>query len=125
MIGLIKNTLCEFLASVICKSLHCIQLFILYQETNPFSHNRYWFQTPEALSIDGHYRSLIYMRPLAIWGMQYALSLPKAVLEAPKMNFMDRIHLPPVSGGLHNETGVRKIAKKTKCFSNSVFNCAC
>ncbi|CAK8571966.1 unnamed protein product [Lathyrus sativus] len=85
----------------------------------------YWFQTPEALSIDGHYRSLIYMRPLAIWGMQYALSLPKAVLEAPKMNFMDRIHLPPVSGGLHNETGVRKIAKKTKCFRNSVFNCAC
>ncbi|XP_004495235.1 uncharacterized protein [Cicer arietinum] len=85
----------------------------------------YWFQTPEAFTIDGHYRSLIYMRPLSIWGMQYALTLPKAVLEAPKINFMDRIHLSPVSGGFpHNEPGVRKIAK-TKCFSNSVFHCAC
>ncbi|KEH42645.1 putative glucosylceramidase [Medicago truncatula] len=65
----------------------------------------YWFQTPEAFTIDGHYRSLIYMRPLSIWGMQYALTMPKAVLEAPKINFMDRIHLSPVSGGLHKETG--------------------
>ncbi|XP_012569771.1 uncharacterized protein [Cicer arietinum] len=66
----------------------------------------YWFQTPEAFTIDGHYRSLIYMRPLSIWGMQYALTLPKAVLEAPKINFMDRIHLSPVSGGFpHNEPG--------------------
>ncbi|KAJ1405106.1 Six-hairpin glycosidase superfamily [Sesbania bispinosa] len=66
----------------------------------------YWFQTPEALTIDGHYRSLIYMRPLAIWGMQYALTLPKAILEAPKINIMDRIHLSPVNGGYsHNETG--------------------
>jgi len=102
-----------------------MQLFFLYQEINPFSHNRYWFQTPEAFTIDGHYRSLIYMRPLSIWGMQYALAMPKAVLEAPKINFMDRIHLSPVSGGLHKETGVKKIATKTKCFSSSVFNCAC
>lgn len=85
----------------------------------------YWFQTPEAFTIDGHYRSLIYMRPLSIWGMQYALTMPKAVLEAPKINFMDRIHLSPVRGGLHKETGVKKIATKTKCFSSSVFNCAC
>ncbi|XP_061337487.1 uncharacterized protein LOC133284485 isoform X2 [Gastrolobium bilobum] len=66
----------------------------------------YWFQTPEAFTMDGHYRSLIYMRPLSIWGMQYALTLPKAILEAPKINFMDRIHLSPVNGGFsHNETG--------------------
>ncbi|KAF5962009.1 hypothetical protein HYC85_003218 [Camellia sinensis] len=53
----------------------------------------YSFQTPEAWSIDGHFRSLIYMRPLAIWGMQWALSLPQAILEAPKINIMDRIPL--------------------------------
>lgn len=47
--------------------------------------------------MDGHFRSLIYMRPLAIWGMQYALSLPKAILEAPKLNVMDRIHVSPMS----------------------------
>ncbi|KAG8091936.1 hypothetical protein GUJ93_ZPchr0012g18845 [Zizania palustris] len=46
----------------------------------------YWFQTPEGWTIDGHYRSLIYMRPLAIWAMQWALSPPKAILEAPKQN---------------------------------------
>mmetsp|Transcript_11799 Transcript_11799/g.33225 ORF Transcript_11799/g.33225 Transcript_11799/m.33225 type:complete len:1288 (-) Transcript_11799:36-3899(-) len=32
----------------------------------------YQFQTPEAWDADGHYRALSYMRPLAIWGMQYA-----------------------------------------------------
>lgn len=86
----------------------------------------YWFQTPEAWTMDGHYRSLMYMRPLAIWGMQYAINRPKAILEAPKINIMDRIHLSPAIGGYsHTETGVRKIAKKAKCFSNSVFHCAC
>ncbi|RZB44812.1 Non-lysosomal glucosylceramidase isoform C [Glycine soja] len=86
----------------------------------------YWFQTPEAWTMDGHYRSLMYMRPLAIWGMQYAINRPKAILEAPKINIMDRIHLSPVIGGYsHNETGVRKIATKARCFNNSVFHCAC
>ncbi|XP_020222782.1 non-lysosomal glucosylceramidase [Cajanus cajan] len=86
----------------------------------------YWFQTPEAWTMDGHYRSLMYMRPLAIWGMQYAINRPKAILEAPKMNIMDRIHLSPVVGGFsHHETRVKKIATKAKCFSNSVFHCAC
>ncbi|KAB2600464.1 non-lysosomal glucosylceramidase [Pyrus ussuriensis x Pyrus communis] len=82
--------------------------------------------TPEGWTMDGHFRSLIYMRPLSIWGMQFALNLPKAILEAPQINIMDRIHLSSVSSqSSHNETGVRKIATKAKCFGNSVFNCAC
>uniref|UniRef100_A0A5B6Z297 Non-lysosomal glucosylceramidase n=1 Tax=Davidia involucrata TaxID=16924 RepID=A0A5B6Z297_DAVIN len=86
----------------------------------------YSFQTPEAWTIDGHFRSLLYMRPLAIWGMQWALSLPKAILEAPQINIMDRIHVSPHSAkSSHNETGVRKIANKARCFDNSVFPCAC
>jgi non-lysosomal glucosylceramidase len=32
----------------------------------------YWFQTPEAWNEDGNYRSLAYMRPLAIWAIQWA-----------------------------------------------------
>ena len=32
----------------------------------------YWFQTPEAWTIAGEHRSLAYMRPLAIWAMQWA-----------------------------------------------------
>ncbi|KAJ9182412.1 hypothetical protein P3X46_006410 [Hevea brasiliensis] len=85
----------------------------------------YWFQTPEAWTTGGHFRSLIYMRPLAIWGMQWALSLPKAILEAPKINIMDRLLLSPSTRFALYETGVRKIATKAKCFGASVFHCAC
>lgn len=87
----------------------------------------YWFQTPEGWTIDGHFRSLIYMRPLAIWGMQWALSLPKTILDAPKISIMDRIHLSNSHsfGSSHHEAGVRKIATKAKCLGNSVFHCAC
>ncbi|GLU08723.1 hypothetical protein SLE2022_256190 [Rubroshorea leprosula] len=86
----------------------------------------YWFQTPEAWTIDGHFRSLIYMRPLAIWSMQWALSIPKAILEAPKINMMDRHHVSPASSRFSlSDTGVRKIADKAKCFGNSVLSCTC
>ncbi|KAJ7564688.1 hypothetical protein O6H91_02G028700 [Diphasiastrum complanatum] len=44
----------------------------------------YWFQTPEAWTTDGHYRSLTYMRPLSIWAMQWALNPPKSLAEAPR-----------------------------------------
>uniref|UniRef100_J3MPR4 Non-lysosomal glucosylceramidase n=1 Tax=Oryza brachyantha TaxID=4533 RepID=J3MPR4_ORYBR len=36
----------------------------------------YAFQTPEAWTTDGRYRALHYMRPLAVWAMQWALSPP-------------------------------------------------
>lgn len=86
---------------------------------------RYSFQTPEAWTIGGHFRSLIYMRPLSIWGMQWALTLPKAILEAPKVNIMDRIHLSHSAKYFNDETGVEKIAKKVKCMGDSVFHCTC
>jgi non-lysosomal glucosylceramidase len=38
-----------------------------YEETG------YWFQTPEAWNEHGEYRAIAYMRPLAIWAMQWAL----------------------------------------------------
>ncbi|RVW77533.1 Non-lysosomal glucosylceramidase [Vitis vinifera] len=37
----------------------------------------YSFQTPESWNTDDQYRSLCYMRPLAIWAMQWAFSQPK------------------------------------------------
>ncbi|KAL8205877.1 hypothetical protein R6Q57_009428 [Mikania cordata] len=43
----------------------------------------YSFQTPEAWDIDGRYRSLAYMRPLAIWAMQWALTQPKTPNREP------------------------------------------
>ncbi|CAN6475524.1 unnamed protein product [Victoria cruziana] len=39
------------------------------------------FQTPEAWTQDGKYRAISYMRPLAIWAMQWALSPPKPITE--------------------------------------------
>ncbi|KAL9237821.1 hypothetical protein vseg_012324 [Gypsophila vaccaria] len=86
----------------------------------------YWFQTPEAWTMDGHFRSLIYMRPLAIWGMQWALTMPRVLIEPPRINFMDRIDLSPMSSrSARSDAGKRKAAKKTNCFGNSVFHCAC
>jgi non-lysosomal glucosylceramidase len=37
----------------------------------------YWFQTPEAWDYMGNFRSLAYMRPLAIWAIQWALEQRK------------------------------------------------
>jgi non-lysosomal glucosylceramidase len=36
----------------------------------------YWFRTPEAWDITGHYRPSMYMRPAAIWAMEM-ISPPK------------------------------------------------
>ncbi|KAL1188176.1 hypothetical protein V5N11_003205 [Cardamine amara subsp. amara] len=35
------------------------------------------FQTPEAWTTNDEYRSLCYMRPLAIWGIQWAHTMPQ------------------------------------------------
>ncbi|KAE8781203.1 Non-lysosomal glucosylceramidase [Hordeum vulgare] len=85
----------------------------------------YWFQTPEGWTTDGHYRSLVYMRPLAIWAMQWALSPPKAILEAPKVNLMDRIHVSPQAVRAVSEIGIRKIAPDNRCIPSSTFQCEC
>ena len=39
----------------------------------------YWFQTPEAWKGDGNYRALAYMRPLAVWAMEWARTKLPAV----------------------------------------------
>ncbi|XP_074583993.1 uncharacterized protein LOC141840012 [Curcuma longa] len=85
----------------------------------------YWFQTPEGWTTDGHYRSLMYMRPLAIWAMQWALSPPKGILEAPQINMMDRVLKPSLNVRSIHDAGARKIAPKTGCFSNPGFHCDC
>ncbi|KAI7734447.1 hypothetical protein M8C21_032937 [Ambrosia artemisiifolia] len=85
----------------------------------------YAFQTPEGWTTSGCYRSLVYMRPLAIWAMQQALEAPKAVLGAPGGNIMDRINTPLSSRTSFNDRRVKKIAHKANCFSDSVFRCIC
>ncbi|KAL8158407.1 uncharacterized protein LOC141675231 isoform X3 [Apium graveolens] len=70
----------------------------------------YAFQTPEAWTMDGHFRSLVYMRPLAIWGMQHALCSSKVNINAPQMGIMDRVNISPHNSRSHpTETNVRKL----------------
>ncbi|XP_051134909.1 uncharacterized protein LOC127254072 [Andrographis paniculata] len=40
----------------------------------------YAFQTPEGWDVEGRYRALAYMRPLAIWAMQWALTTQKSIV---------------------------------------------
>ena len=46
--------------------------------------NSYSFQTPEAWTTEDEYRSLCYMRPLAIWAMQWALTRTNQPQPEPK-----------------------------------------
>jgi hypothetical protein len=73
------------------RDLTFVVSFELVQEILVYFVNRYTFQTPEAWTIDGYYRSLAYMRPLAIWAMQWALNPPhKAkVLEVCEVPVME------------------------------------
>ncbi|KAK9271376.1 hypothetical protein L1049_026966 [Liquidambar formosana] len=50
------------------------------------------FQTPEAWNTNDQYRSLCYMRPLAIWAMQWALSNPKL----PNQKMMHEVSIDPL-----------------------------
>ncbi|KAF8411906.1 hypothetical protein HHK36_004464 [Tetracentron sinense] len=45
----------------------------------------YAFQTPESWNNDDQYRALCYMRPLAIWAMQWALSPPELFKQERKL----------------------------------------
>ncbi|CAJ1940443.1 unnamed protein product [Sphenostylis stenocarpa] len=57
----------------------------------------YSFQTPEAWTSKDEYRSLCYMRPLAIWAMQWELSRTKhtqheCILDMKEEDIMSRYH---------------------------------
>jgi len=43
----------------------------------------YWFNTPEAWTADGSFRSLGYMRPLAIWALQFAARVRQSETDRP------------------------------------------
>lgn len=41
--------------------------------------------------MDGYFRSLAYMRPLAIWAMQWAIDPPETIANAPRIPTVDRL----------------------------------
>jgi len=45
---------------------------LLLEYTGTYETFGYWFQTPEAWDYKGRFRAGAYMRPLAIWAMQWA-----------------------------------------------------
>ncbi|KAL1802015.1 hypothetical protein ACET3Z_030662 [Daucus carota] len=49
----------------------------------------YAFQVPEGWNLNGHYRSICYMRPLGIWAMQWALTRPKLREHEKKVEVSD------------------------------------
>ncbi|XP_004301796.1 PREDICTED: non-lysosomal glucosylceramidase [Fragaria vesca subsp. vesca] len=68
----------------------------------------YSFQTPEAWTTTGEFRSLAYMRPLAIWAMQWALSRPNKVLNRETRAEVDQVSL------LRDEAGFARVAQLLK-----------
>ncbi|KAL9390761.1 hypothetical protein Peur_014681 [Populus x canadensis] len=89
----------------------------------------YSFQTPEGWNTNGQYRSLGYMRPLAIWAMQWTLSSPK--LHKQEMNF--QVKLEDSLLGHQHHAGFAKVARFLKLpeeessvsYLQSLFDYAC
>ncbi|GAV63282.1 DUF608 domain-containing protein/GBA2_N domain-containing protein [Cephalotus follicularis] len=69
----------------------------------------YAFQTPEGWNTDDEYRSLTYMRPLAIWAMQWALSRPKQL----KQEMKPEVEVDEVSLSRQN-AGFSRVARLLK-----------
>ncbi|XP_011087643.1 non-lysosomal glucosylceramidase isoform X2 [Sesamum indicum] len=67
----------------------------------------YAFQTPEGWDFEGRYRSLGYMRPLAIWAMQWALTQHKI----PRQEMKAEIKEESV---IRQHTGFKRVAHLLK-----------
>ncbi|ESW25905.1 hypothetical protein PHAVU_003G075400 [Phaseolus vulgaris] len=77
----------------------------------------YSFQTPEAWTTKDEYRSLCYMRPLAIWAMQWELSRTKhpqyeCILDMKEEDIMSRYH-----DGFSKVARLLKVKEETDCTS--------
>ncbi|GMP63170.1 hypothetical protein CsSME_00024968 [Camellia sinensis var. sinensis] len=82
----------------------CRRIFV------PF--DSYAFQTPEAWNTDDQYRSLAYMRPLAIWAMQWALSYPKHAHKEIKREAIDDSLLRRHQAGFERVARLLKLPKE-------------
>ncbi|XP_062095208.1 uncharacterized protein LOC133801081 [Humulus lupulus] len=68
----------------------------------------YSFQTPEAWNTDDEYRSLAYMRPLAIWAMQWAMTRPKLSEQPETKPEIDEVSL------MKHHVGFSRVARLLK-----------
>ncbi|XP_061363547.1 uncharacterized protein LOC133307132 isoform X2 [Gastrolobium bilobum] len=79
----------------------------------------YSFQTPEAWSTKDEYRSLCYMRPLAIWAMQWALSRGKHNRHESKSDIKEEDILSKYHTGFSKVAQLLKVKEETA--SKSLF----
>ncbi|PON61857.1 Beta-glucosidase GBA2-type [Parasponia andersonii] len=86
----------------------------------------YSFQTPEAWNTDDEYRSLAYMRPLAIWAMQWAITIPK-LYEPETEPEIDEVSLPKHHVGFSRVARLLKLPKEEapRSFLQVVFDHTC
>lgn len=81
--------------------------------------NSYSFQTPEAWTTTGEYRSLCYMRPLAIWAMQWELSRAKHIQRESKADIKEEDILSRYHDGFLKVARLLKV--KEEIDSRSLF----
>ncbi|KAJ0977231.1 hypothetical protein J5N97_012705 [Dioscorea zingiberensis] len=85
----------------------------------------YAFQTPESWNTDDQYRSLCYMRPLAIWAMQWALSPPKLHKE-PETYITEDADAMPHHSSFSQVANFLKLPEDTsKSFLRVVYEMTC
>ncbi|KAF2290445.1 hypothetical protein GH714_013213 [Hevea brasiliensis] len=87
----------------------------------------YSFQIPEGWNTDDQYRSLCYMRPLAIWAMQWALSKPKLVKEEMNLDLVDETLHHRQNLGFSKVAQLLKLPKDeaSKSFLQVVYEFSC
>ncbi|KAK7363930.1 hypothetical protein VNO77_06095 [Canavalia gladiata] len=79
----------------------------------------YSFQTPEAWTTKDEYRSLCYMRPLAIWAMQWALSRAKHTQPESKSDIKEEDIMSRYHDGFTRVAHLLKVKEETA--SRSLF----
>ncbi|KAJ4964798.1 hypothetical protein NE237_016647 [Protea cynaroides] len=86
----------------------------------------YSFQTPEGWNTDDQYRSMCYMRPLAIWAMQWALSPPKLYKEEKRPE-LEELPLFMHHDGFSKVACLLKLPEEdtSKSLLQVLFECTC
>ncbi|XP_065880820.1 uncharacterized protein [Euphorbia lathyris] len=87
----------------------------------------YSFQNPEAWNTDDQFRALCYMRPLAIWGMQWALSKPELFKTEMKHDLTDDTLYHRQNAAFSKVANILKLPDDTthKSFFQIVFESTC
>ncbi|KAK4747682.1 hypothetical protein SAY87_014268 [Trapa incisa] len=85
------------------------------------------FQTPESWNNEDQYRSLCYMRPLAIWAMQWALSNPKHRFEEPKYDEDEEIIFTRHHSRFSRVAHLLRLPDEDppRSFIQAVYDCTC